>query len=369
MVLYTAIVNLLKLTEGKDLPKMVVDKLGDLLVYPHQWIRQAACQLVGQCLSTMEYNSSPTRDVTCWVEGTLSQLRSENILPEQSRQITRNLVWLTCHLLLHTDSTESSSDVTGAQIVHKIVAMAGVEASQAPKISTKREITLKWIGGVCKNLELEQVERELPAFLTVVQREMKNAEYSPDLLHKKLENSVRPIVMVLKGIDIPTPLTISLSLSPSDVTGAQIVHKIVAMAGVEASQAPKISTKREITLKWIGGVCKNLELEQVERELPAFLTVVQREMKNADSDSLCSLAIEVMEFLRGRYGKDTISSALVSAEKQLTEKRKKRKREAAISAIADPAAHSKKKIKSNLAKREKRKEKVKVLKAKQYKKA
>ena len=34
------------------------------------------------------------------------------------------------------------------------------------------------------------------------------------------------------------------NISLSDVTGAQIVHKIVAMAGVEASQAPKISTKR-----------------------------------------------------------------------------------------------------------------------------
>ena len=79
------------------------------------------------------------------------------------------------------------------------------------------------------------------------------------------------------------------------------------------------------------------------------------------------LTNEVLNLLRAKLGHESVSAALVTAEKSLTDKKRKRKREEALSAIATPEIQAKRKIKENKAKREKRKEKYKSLKARQFK--
>ena len=85
------------------------------------------------------------------------------------------------------------------------------------------------------------------------------------------------------------------------------------------------------------------------------------------SESVKGLAMEVMNFLRNKYDKDVIANALIAAEKCISDKKRKRKREAALLAMSDVTGTAKRRVKINLAKRRKRKEKFLQMKAKQYK--
>lgn len=150
-----------------------------------------------------------------------------------------------------------------------------------------------------------------------------------------------------------------------ELSAEDLIHKLTALASVESSQEPNNITKRGVVLKWVGAVVNALEPSLLKPFLPSLVAPVHREIKLTDGPAE-ELAGEVMDFLRKQLGTEVLSQAVVTAEKYRSEKRRKRKRESALAAIADPASHAKKKVKSNLAKRDKRKEKYKKLKAKQY---
>jgi len=157
-------------------------------------------------------------------------------------------------------------------------------------------------------------------------------------------------------------------VSEETLSVTDIIHKMTVLAAVEASQSPKTTTKRCLVMKWIAALCtSSTSPALLQPFLPSFLQTLQREMKSSIApEELSMLATEIMQLLRERFGKEEIASALLAADKTLTEKKRKRKREAALQAIADPEKSAKRKVKVNLSKRVKRKEKYKVLKSKQF---
>jgi len=187
---------------------------------------------------------------------------------------------------------------------------------------------------------------------------------SPNLLPAHVDQIAKNIVYLTRALLEGGEEDVSEeTLSVTD-----IIHKMTVLAAVEASQSPKTTTKRCLVMKWIAALCtSSTSPALLQPFLPSFLQTLQREMKSSIApEELSMLATEIMQLLRERFGKEEIASALLAADKTLTEKRRTRKREAALQAIADPEKSAKRKVKVNLSKRVKRKEKYKVLKSKQF---
>ena len=168
-VLYRSVVTLMKL---KQPPHSVYTSLETLLLYPHQWVRLAAAQLLGHLISKLDPTSSdamlPSDQLTGLVDCCIKQLHSPNLLPDHALQLTKNFVWFTSSLL------SNPAQMSPAHLILKLVTCANVEASQNPGSFVKRSLVLKWVGALVASLPSDLILPHLPTLVVPINRELKS---------------------------------------------------------------------------------------------------------------------------------------------------------------------------------------------------
>ncbi|XP_064596875.1 small subunit processome component 20 homolog [Liolophura sinensis] len=140
-----------------------------------------------------------------------------------------------------------------------------------------------------------------------------------------------------------------------------LVKKMVREANHETINQPKVTIKRKNVFKWLAAVSLDLGEPILSGILPLMLPPLIRESSektNSTDTALKSLALEVLELIKGIVGVEIFTQLYTKVQRVLQERRISRKRQRAEEAVTNPEMAAKRKLKKNLSKKEAKKRRI-----------